>query len=103
MGRLRARPMFRPTFIFLLDPSQPLDLTRTLTYETGLKQVLWNNRAEWTVSVFDTERKNVFAAAGGQQVNIAGRLVSKGIELNGAIRPTDAWKLWANFALVDAK
>jgi iron complex outermembrane receptor protein len=102
-GQVASAADVSANFIFLLDPSQPLDLTRTLTYETGLKQLLWNNRAEWTLSVFDTERKNVFAAAGGQQVNLAGRLVSKGIEFNSAIRPTDAWKLWANFAFVDAK
>src|SRR5439155_335125 len=57
---------------------------------------------EWSLSVFDIERKNVYAAAGGQQLNIAGRLISKGFEVSGAVRPADAWKVWANFAFVDA-
>jgi iron complex outermembrane receptor protein len=89
--------------IFLLDVTQPLELTRALTFETGLKQVAFNNRAEWTLSVFNTTRKNVYAAAGGQTVNIAGAVESKGVEIAGAIRPWDGWKFWANFAYVDAK
>lgn len=88
--------------IFLLGATQPLDLTTSRIYETGVKQVLWNNRAEWSLSIYDILRKNVYAAAGGMTLNIAGREASKGVEIAGAIRPTAAWKLWGNVAYVDA-
>lgn len=89
--------------IFLLGGLQPLDLTTSRIYETGVKQVLWDNRAEWSFSAFDIERRNVYAAAGGMTLNIAGRLQSRGVELAAAIRPTSAWKLWGNVAYVDAR
>ncbi len=88
--------------IFLLGARQPLDLTTSRTYETGVKQLLWGDRAEWSLSAFDIERKNVYAAAGGMTLNIAGRQESKGVELAAAVRPTLAWKFWGNIAFVDA-
>lgn len=89
--------------IFLLGALQPLDLTTSRTYETGVKQLLWDNRAEWTLSLFDIQRKNVYAAQGGQTLNIAGRENSQGVELAVAVRPVDAWKVWGNVAYVDAR
>ncbi len=89
--------------VFLLGALQPLDLTTSRTYETGVKQLFWDNKAEWSFSAFDILRKNVYAAAGGMQLNIAGQQQSKGIEIAAAIRPTTAWKFWGNFAYVDAR
>lgn len=89
--------------IFLLSPTQPLDLTTARTYETGVKHVLWDNRAEWSFSAYDILRKNVYAAAGGMQLNIAGRQESKGVELAGSIRPIEPLRLWGNIAYVDAR
>lgn len=89
--------------IFLLGPTQPLDLTTARTYETGVKHVLWDNRAEWSFSAYDILRKNVYAAAGGMTLNIAGRQESKGVELAGSIRLIDPLRLWGNIAYVDAR
>lgn len=89
--------------IFLLGPTQPLDLTTARTYETGVKHVLWDNRAEWSFSAYDILRKNVYAAAGGMQLNIAGRQESKGVELAALIRPIEPLLLWGNIAYVDAR
>lgn len=89
--------------IFLLGPTQPLDLTTARTYETGVKHVLWDNRAEWSFSAYDILRKNVYAAAGGMQLNIAGRQESRGVELAGSIRPIEPLRLWGNIAYVDAR
>ena len=89
--------------IFLLGALQPLDLTTSRTYETGIKQLFWDNKAEWSFSAFDILRENVYAAAGGMQLNIAGQQQSKGIEIAAAIRPTSEWKFWGNFAYVDAR
>ncbi|WP_275194492.1 TonB-dependent receptor [Bradyrhizobium sp. CSA207] len=89
--------------IFLLGPTQPLDLTTARTYETGVKHLLWDNRAEWSFSAYDIVRKNVYAAAGGMQLNIAGRQESKGVELAASVRPIEPLRLWGNIAYVDAR
>ena len=89
--------------IFLLAGNQPLNLTTSQTYETGVKQVLWGDKAEWSLSLFDIDRQNVYAAAGGMTLNIAGQENSKGVEISGAIKPTTAWKFWGNFAFVNAR
>ena len=89
--------------IFLLGALQPLDLTTSRIYETGVKQLFWENKAEWSFAAFDIQRKNVYAAAGGMQLNIAGQQQSRGIEIAAAIRPTSEWKFWGNFAYVDAR
>ena len=89
--------------IFLLGALQPLDLTTSRTYETGVKQLFWDSKAEWSFAAFDIQRKNVYAAAGGMQLNIAGQQQSRGIEIAAGIRPTSAWKFWSNFAYVDAR
>ena len=89
--------------IFLLAGTQPLNLTTSQTYETGVKQFLWGDKAEWSLSLFDIDRQNVYAAAGGMTLNIAGQENAKGVEIDGAIRPTTAWKLWGNFAFVNAR
>lgn len=89
--------------IFLLAATQPLNLTTSRTYETGVKQLFCGNKAEWSLSLYDIERKNVYAAAAGMTLNIAGKEDAKGVEIAAAIRPTTAWKLWGNFAYVDAR
>ncbi|MBR0823915.1 TonB-dependent receptor [Bradyrhizobium manausense] len=89
--------------IFLLLPTQPLDLTTSRTYETGVKHLFWDSRAEWSFAAYDIQRKNVYAAAGGMALNIAGRQESKGVELAAAVRVTDALRLWGNIAYVDAR
>lgn len=89
--------------IFLLGPTQNLDLTTARTYETGVKHLFWDNRAEWSFSAYDIVRKNVYAAAGGQTLNSAGLQESKGVELAAAVRPIEPLRLWGNIAYVDAR
>lgn len=89
--------------IFLLNPTDPLNLTTARTYETGVKHVFWDNRAEWSFSTYDILRKNVYAAAGGMQLNLAGRQESKGVELAASVRPIEPLRLWGNIAYVDAR
>lgn len=85
--------------IFLLGGTQPLELTRSRTVEAGVKQVFWNQRAEWNLAVYDITRSNVFAAQGGRQLGMAGRQASKGAELSSAVRPSAAWRVWGNLAV----
>ncbi|UFZ02735.1 TonB-dependent receptor [Bradyrhizobium ontarionense] len=89
--------------LFLLSPTQKLTLTSARSYETGVKNLLWDGRAEWTLSLFDIERSNVYSAQAGQRLNLAGKVKSQGIELSGAVRPTRETKVWANVAYVNAR
>ncbi|MGY3109853.1 MULTISPECIES: TonB-dependent receptor [unclassified Bradyrhizobium] len=89
--------------IFLLNPTDPLNLTTARTYETGVKHLFWDSRAEWSFSAYDILRKNVYAAAGGMQLNLAGRQESKGVELAASVRPIEPLRLWGNIAYVDAR
>nr|WP_244424433.1 TonB-dependent receptor [Bradyrhizobium sp. BTAi1] len=89
--------------LFLLSPTQKLTLTSARSYETGVKNLLWDGRAEWTLSLFDIERSNVYSAQAGQRLNLAGKVKSQGVELSGAVRPTPETKVWANVAYVNAR
>jgi iron complex outermembrane recepter protein len=89
--------------LFLLGALQPLELTRSRTYEAGLRQLFWERKAEWSLAVFDIERKNVFAAAGGRALNLAGKQVSRGVEASAAVRPAAQWNLWGNAAYTRAR
>ncbi len=89
--------------IFLLGATQPLDLTRTRNAEVGVKQAFWQQRGEWTLAFYDTERRNVYAAQGGQQLAQAGALKSRGAEVSVALRPDAQWSLWGNLALNRAR
>lgn len=89
--------------LFLLSPTQPLTLSPARSYETGVKNLLWNGRAEWTFSAFDIERSNVYSAQAGQRLNIAGKVKSQGVELTAAVRPIPELNLWGNVAYVHAR
>ena len=85
--------------LFLLRGNQPLDLTRSRTVEAGVKQLFWNQRAEWTMAVYDITRSNVYAAQGGSALALAGQQASQGVELSAAVRPAAAWRAWGNVAV----
>jgi len=89
--------------IFILRPTDPLLLTTSRTYETGVKVLSWDKRAETTFSVYDIERDNVYQSKSGHRVSVAAKVHAKGFEWAGAIRPTDEWKLFANIAIVSSK
>src|SRR5262249_35085739 len=71
--------------IFSIQPTLPLVLTSSRIYETGVKQLFWDNKAEWTFSAFDIVRRNVFQAQGGQTFKVAGEIATKGIEIAGPV------------------
>jgi iron complex outermembrane receptor protein len=83
----------------------PLTLTSSRIEEVGVKQSLWNNRAEWTFAAFDLDRRNVIQVVSTHPTvfGVAGDIESKGIELGGAIRPVDGLKLWGNIAYTHAR
>jgi len=42
--------------IFSINPNLPVLLTSSRIYESGVKHLFWDNRAEWTLSVYDIVR-----------------------------------------------
>ncbi len=89
--------------VFSVNTSVPLALTSAQIYETGVKQLLWDNRAEWTFAAYDITRRNVYVPITDTTFSLAGEIATKGIELAGAVRPLENIKLWTNLALTQAR
>jgi iron complex outermembrane recepter protein len=89
--------------VFSIPPTVPLLLSSSRTYETGVKQLFWDNKAEWTFSAFDIARRNVLVAQPDQTFKVAGEIATKGIEVAAAVRPIEGWKLWGNLALLHTR
>jgi iron complex outermembrane recepter protein len=89
--------------VFSITPGQTLALTSAKIYETGIKHLFWDNRAEWTLSVYDITRNNVYVQVTDTTSDLAGQIRTKGVELAGAVKPIDGLKLWGNVAYTDAK
>ena len=89
--------------IFNLRPTQPLLLTTARTYETGFKVLSADKRMEFTASVFDIERRNVYVPESGILFNVAGKIASRGVEIAGAVNPFGGLKLWGNAAIVRSR
>jgi len=89
--------------IFSVTPGTSLALTSAEIYETGVKQLLWDNRAEWTFAAYDITRRNVYVQTSPTTFDLAGEIVTRGYELSAAARPVDGLKLWGNVAWTNAR
>jgi iron complex outermembrane recepter protein len=89
--------------IFSVNTSTPLALTSAQIYETGVKQLFWDDRAEWTLAAYDIMRRNIYVQTSDTTFALAGEIATKGIELAAAVRPLDGWKLWGNIAWTQAR
>ena len=89
--------------IFSIRPTSSVQLTSARLFEAGIKQLFWDNRAEWTFAAYDISRRNVFVFLTNAEATLAGEVATKGIEFAAAVRPIDGLKLWGNIALIDAK
>jgi iron complex outermembrane receptor protein len=89
--------------IFSISPGSSLALTSSKTYETGVKNLFWDNRAEWTLAAYDITRNNVYVAISDTESALAGEIHTKGVELAGAVKPIDDLNLWANVAYTQAR
>jgi iron complex outermembrane recepter protein len=89
--------------IFSVSPATTLALTSARIYETGIKQLLWDNKAEWTLSLYDIDRRNVYVQTSTTTFSLAGEVATKGVEFAAAVRPIEGLKLWGNLAFVRAR
>ena len=77
-------------------PHQPLVLTRARTFETGVKNLFWDSKAEWSFAVFDIERKNVYSGQPAVSSSTSPGHETDGVEFAAAVRVTEGWRLWGN-------
>jgi iron complex outermembrane recepter protein len=89
--------------VFSITPGTSLQLTSSRIYETGAKQLFWDNKAEWTVALYDIVQRNVFIPISTTETVVAGEVTSKGIEFAAAVRPVESLKLWGNAAVIHAR
>ena len=89
--------------VFSVSPGNSLQLTSSRIYETGAKQRFWDNRAEWTVSLYNIVQRNVFVPISTTADDVAGEVASKGVEVAAAVSPIQGLKLWGNAAFTHAR
>jgi iron complex outermembrane receptor protein len=89
--------------IFSLTPGTSLQLTSSRIYETGAKQLFWDNKAEWTVSLYDIVQRNVYVPVNTTTTDLAGEVATRGIEVAAAVSPIEGLKLWGNAAFTHAR
>jgi iron complex outermembrane receptor protein len=89
--------------IFSVAPGNSLDLTSARIYETGVKVISDDKRAEATIAAYDIERQNVYVALTNAIATEAGEVHTRGVELAGAVRPIENVKLWGNVAFTESQ
>jgi len=72
-------------------------------WEVGAKGSFWNHRAEWTFAYFEIERKNILTQISQTESVNVGQQSSRGIEFDGAVRLTDAWRIQGNVTFLSAR
>jgi iron complex outermembrane recepter protein len=88
--------------VFSITPGTSLQLTSSRIYETGAKQQFWDNKAEWTIALYDIVQRNVFIPISTTETVVAGEVTSKGVELAAAVRPVEGLKLWGTLSSMRA-
>jgi iron complex outermembrane receptor protein len=98
-------PAVAGVFSLAPDPASgnALKLTSSELYETGAKQLFWNNRAEWTIAAYSIAQQNVLVPTSPITDDVAGEVKTKGIEVSAAVTPIDGLKLWGNAAFTHAR
>ena len=89
--------------VFSISPANSLQLTSSRTYETGAKQLFWDNKAEWTLSLYDIVQRNVLVPVNTTTTDVAGEVASQGVEVAAAVNPIEGLKLWGNAAFTHAR
>ncbi|HEY1983222.1 MAG TPA: TonB-dependent receptor [Xanthobacteraceae bacterium] len=98
-------PAVAGVFSLAPDPASgnSLKLTSSELYETGAKQLFWNDRAEWTIAAYSIAQQNVLVPTSPVTDDVAGEVKTKGIEVSAAVSPIDGLKLWGNAAFTHAR
>jgi iron complex outermembrane receptor protein len=88
--------------LFTVNASQNFGLSRSYQGEAGVKGNTTQGRMDYTLSVYDIKRSNIFLDGGQNVVIPIGYELSRGLELTTDFRPTAHWTISANTAYTDA-
>ena len=88
--------------IFTVNASGNYSLSHSKQTEVGVKANAPDNRADFTLAVYDIERSNVLVADGEDASATAGSEYSKGVEISGDLKITNNLVLNANVAYDEA-
>ena len=82
-----------------------LDPTTGVQFEGGVKQSLWNEKAEWTAAVYHIAKHDLLAADPNRpgEVLQIGSQSSRGVEFTGAVHLPVGLRLEGNLAVLDAR
>jgi len=89
--------------IFLVRSEENVNLSRGNQWEVGLKQSVWDRRAELTLAYFQIRRSDLLTQVSVTDVATIGQQSSRGVEFAAALRPLPQWKLQGNVTFVDAQ
>jgi iron complex outermembrane recepter protein len=89
--------------IYSIAPGSSVELTKARIYEVGVKQLLWDDKAEWTLAAYNITRNNVYVFLTNAVATLAGEVDTKGVEMAAAVRPIEGLKLWSNVAFTQAQ
>jgi iron complex outermembrane recepter protein len=89
--------------IFSVTPGTSLELTSARIFETGVKVLSDDKRAEFTFAAYDIQLKNVYVALTNAVSTLAGEVHTQGVELAAAVRPVDNVKIWGNVAVTQSR
>ncbi len=67
--------------IFSVSPGTTLELTSARIYETGVKAISPDKRAEFTFAAYDIERRNVYVQITNAIATLAGEVHTRGVEI----------------------
>jgi iron complex outermembrane receptor protein len=81
------------------------DLSTAWQAEVGAKGIFMDGRGQWTVALYDIDKKKLLASVPGHpgETELVGERSAKGIEGTLTLIPTDKLRIEANAAYVDAQ
>ncbi|GLK77294.1 TonB-dependent receptor [Methylopila jiangsuensis] len=95
------------TSILSLPPgSSGYKLSKGRQVEAGVKQSLWDDRFEWTLSAFYIEKKDLLAPnpnKPGSPSEQIGKQSSRGVEASVGVELGHGWRVDANATILDAR
>ncbi len=88
--------------LFTVNASQSFGLSKSYQGEVGVKGDTARQRMDYTFSVYDIKRSNIFLDGGQNVIIPIGYELSRGVELATDFRPIAHWTVSANTAYTDA-
>jgi len=92
-----------PIGSILTTTTPDLDLAEGEQFEVGIKHALWDNRFQYTIALYDIEKKDLQNQLPGNRSAQIGQQSSQGIEFDFFLQATDTFNIDLNFTKLDAQ